>query len=275
MGANLIPAVRNFSITSDFVGDAHEIDDGCVPPGKHKVLRFDFVSQNVGNADFVIGRPKDRPDLFVWSEAHGHYHMKEFNQYKLFDAEGNLVVPSKKPGFCLADVEKVLPSAGPAKFPLTCKADEVMGISAGWADVYQADLECQYLVIDGVGDGDYTLVASTNTARAVPEDNFDDNTVCQGLRIKGANVQTLSAPPLHVELKTPTVYFNDVPEGETAVRPVEFEVRSCGAVSFSIVSGPTKLTGPAGTTFGTINTPGSSLSDEHSLLPRDGFLWLT
>jgi hypothetical protein len=86
LGANLIPAVRNFSITSDFVGDTHEVDEGCVPPGKHKVLRFDFVSQNLGNADFVFGRPTDRPDLFVWSEAHGHYHMKEFNQYKLFDA---------------------------------------------------------------------------------------------------------------------------------------------------------------------------------------------
>jgi hypothetical protein len=207
--------------------------------------------------------------------------MKEFNQYKLYDIVGNLVVPSKKPGFCLADVEKVPGmSPGPAKFKLTCKKDEVMGISAGWADVYPAfadgqPFECQYLVIDGVPDGDYTLVASTNTGHAVPEDNFDDNTVCQGLRIKGNDVQTLPNPPLHVDLTTATVNFNDVPEGETAVRPVEFEVRSCGAVSFSIVSGPTKLTGPAGTTFDTLSTPGSSLAEEHSLLPRNAFLWLT
>src|SRR6266849_7194914 len=121
MGANLIPGVRNFSIDANFVGDPHEIDDGCVSPGKHRVLRFDFLSKNVGNADFVIGRPIDRPDLFTYSAAHKHYHMKEFNQYKLYDDAGNLVVPSKKPGFCLADVEQVLASAGPQKFPLTCK----------------------------------------------------------------------------------------------------------------------------------------------------------
>jgi len=276
MGANLIPLIRNFSIDANFVGDQHEIDDGCVTPGTHKVLRFDFVSQNVGNADFVVGRPVDRPDLFYWSAAHGHYHMKEFNQYMLYDAAGNLVVPSKKPGFCLADVERVQGmSGGPAKFPLTCKKDEVMGISSGWSDVYDASLECQYLVIDGVGDGDYTLLATTNTAHAVPEDNFDDNTVCQGLRITGNTVQTLPNPPMHVDLTTSNVNFNDVPEGETAARPVEFEVRSCGTVSFSIVNGPTLLTGPAGTVFGTINTPGSSLGDEHTLLPRNAFLWLT
>ncbi len=150
-----------------------------------------------------------------------------------------------------------------------------MGISAGWADVYVAGLECQYLVIDGVPDGDYTLVATTNTAHAIPEDNFDDNTICQGLHIQGNSVQTLPNPPLYVDLATPTVNFNDVPEGETAARPVEFEVRTCGAVSFSIVTGPTKLTGPAATVFGTISTPGSSLADEHSVLPRNAFLWLT
>jgi len=97
MGANLIPGVRNFSIDPSYVGDSHEVDDGCVPPGPHRVLRFDFVSKNVGNTDFVIGRPMDRPDLFYFSAAHGHYHMKEFNQYKLFDVMGHLVVPSTKP----------------------------------------------------------------------------------------------------------------------------------------------------------------------------------
>ena len=276
MGANLRPLARNFSIENKFTGDQHEIDDGCVTAGQHKVLRFDFVSQNVGDADFVVGRPIDRPDLFYFSAAHQHYHMKEFNQYRLYDVNGNLVVPSKKPGFCLADVEKVPGmNPGPAKFKLSCKADEVMGISSGWADVYIASLECQYLVIDGVQDGDYTLVAATNTAQAIPEDRFDDNTVCQGLHIAGDTVQTLSSPPLHVDLTTPIVNFNDVPEGETSVRPVEFEVRSCGAATFSIVSGPTVLTGPAGTAFGTLTTPGSSLSDDHTVLPRNAFLWLT
>ena len=48
MGANLIPTVRNFSITSDFVGDTHEVDDGCVPPPKR------------GGSGFLTAGP--RPD---------------------------------------------------------------------------------------------------------------------------------------------------------------------------------------------------------------------
>jgi hypothetical protein len=114
--------------------------------------------------------------------------MKEFNQYKLYDAMRTLVIPGTKPGFCLDDTEQVLPDAGPAKFPRSCLADAVMGISAGWADVYGAELECQYLVIDGVADGDYTLVATTNTAQAIAEDSFDDNTVYRGLYIAGGTV---------------------------------------------------------------------------------------
>jgi hypothetical protein len=35
--------------------------------------------------------------------------MKEFDQHKLPDARGDLVVPSKKLGFCLANVEDVPP----------------------------------------------------------------------------------------------------------------------------------------------------------------------
>src|SRR5205814_9611777 len=126
-------------------GTQHEIDDGCITLGNHKVLRFDFLAENVGDADFIVGRPIDRPDLFYFSVAHQHYHMKEFNQYKLYDATGNLIVPSTKPGFCLADSERVSPNAGPAKFS-GCGANDVQGISAGWADVYAAGRTlCQYL----------------------------------------------------------------------------------------------------------------------------------
>ncbi|KAI9775530.1 MAG: hypothetical protein M1839_001071 [Geoglossum umbratile] len=273
MGPNLIPKVENFSIENHTAKD-HEIGDGCITPGTHKVLRFDFLTQNVGDKDFVVGRPVDRPDLFEFSTAHGHYHMKKFNQYNLYDVLGNLVVPSKKLGFCLIDVKKVFDSAGPAKYT-SCSATAVMGISVGWADLYASTLDCQFLVIDGVPDGDYTLVSITNTARAILEDNFDDNTVCQGLHIEGQTVSVLSNPPIHADLTTATVNFDDVPEGETALRPVEFTVLSCGPVSFKILSGPTKLTGPLGTVFGTLTSPGAFLADDHSLLPRNAFLWLT
>jgi hypothetical protein len=48
-----------------------------------------------------------------------------------------------------------------------------------------------------------------------------------------------------------TITFNEVPAGETTVRAAVFSVISCGDVHFQITSGPTVLTGPPGTNFGT------------------------
>ena len=179
--------------------------------------------------------------------------MRQFNQYKLYDALGNLVIPSKKAGFCLIDIEQVLPNTGPSKFT-SCARDQVMSISPSWADLYNASLPYQYLLIDGVPNGDYTVLATTNTGQVIPENTFDDNTIYQGLHIQGDNEPTLLPnPPIHADLTTTTVFFNDVPEDKTAVRPIEFKIRSCGPVSFSIVSAgsgaglPTRLRTAAST----------------------------
>lgn len=193
-GPNLTPNIENFAIQIGYVGELTEVQDGCIPNGTHNVLRFDFISENIGDAAFVAGRPLDRPDLFYYHLSHHHFHMREFNQYKLVAANGNLTIPSTKPGFCLADVEQVRNGTQGGQFSITCPDDVAMGISAGWADVYASDLACQYLVIDGVPDGDYVLIAITNAARKVPEDTFADNTVMKGLHIEGQYVWEIAMP---------------------------------------------------------------------------------
>jgi len=76
MGVNLVTRVRNFSIDQQtFLPSDHDVQDGCVTPGTHRLLRFDFLSYNAGTSDLVIGSPAARPDLFIWSPAHGHYHL--------------------------------------------------------------------------------------------------------------------------------------------------------------------------------------------------------
>jgi hypothetical protein len=194
MGANLVPAVRNFYITHESFDAQHgDVLDGCVQPNQqYKLLRFDFLSKNIGDHEFNLGRPVDRPDLFEYSKSHGHYHMKQFNQYILIDSTGTIVVPSKKPGFCTIDVKQIRPNAAPRKF-VSCASTSEMGISAGWADVYGAFLGCQYIIIDGVPDGLYTLVCTTNSAHAadkdgVPEDSYCDNTISVNLEIVGDTV---------------------------------------------------------------------------------------
>lgn len=132
--------------------------------GRYLSLRFDFLSYNAGTADLVIGSPAARPDLFVWSAGHGHHHLKDFNEFLLFDAAGNLATTGYKQAFCAIDIERISPTASASPQFNDCNSDQ--GISAGWADVYSSFLACQFVVIDGVPNGDYTLQSTTNAKEA-------------------------------------------------------------------------------------------------------------
>lgn len=211
MGVNLVTRVRNFSISTEtFASGDHSVQDGCVTAGTHKLLRFDFLSHNVGSSDLVIGSPAARPDLFVWSAAHGHYHLKDFNQFLLFDANGNLATTGYKQAFCAIDIERISSTASLSPRFADCNSDQ--GISAGWADVYHHSLACQFIVLDGVANGDYTLQSTTNTQHKVGEECYGDNTIWTGLRISGNSV---------TEIPPPYVPEDRIPFDRTAVAAVQ------------------------------------------------------
>jgi len=87
--ANLIPFVDNFQVqTAVFSSTTPDVQDGYIQPGKHRILRFDFLVLNAGHLDLILGSPAERPELFIWSLAHDHYHIKEFNGYQLIDRYG-------------------------------------------------------------------------------------------------------------------------------------------------------------------------------------------
>ncbi len=193
MGVNLVTRVRNFSIKNPtFSSTDHDVQDGCVTPGAHKVLRFDFLSYNAGSSDMVIGSPASRPDLFVWSSGHGHYHLKDFNEFLLFTAAGNLATVGYKQAFCAIDIERISPTASATPRFGDCNSDQ--GISAGWADVYSDFLACQFVVIDGLPNGDYTLQSTTNAKHVAGEECYGDNTIWTGLRISGNTVAVIDPP---------------------------------------------------------------------------------
>ena len=193
MGVNLVTRVRDFSIqNTSFASGSHDVQDGCVTPGAHKVLRFDFLSYNAGSSDMVIGSPASRPDLFVWSSGHGHYHLKDFNEFLLFTAAGTLATVGYKQAFCAIDIERISPTASATPRFDDCNSDQ--GISAGWADVYSSFLACQFVVIDGLPDGDYTLQSTTNAKHVAGEECYGDNTVWTGLRIAGNTVAQIDLP---------------------------------------------------------------------------------
>lgn len=193
MGVNLVTRVRNFAIsTQTFSANDHDVQDGCVTPGTHRIMRFDFLSYNTGNSDLVIGSPASRPDLFVWSAGHGHYHLRDFNEFLLFNVQGGLATIGYKQAFCAIDIERIGPNASASGRFHNCNSDQ--GISSGWADVYSSGLACQYIVIDNVPNGDYTLQSTTNAKHVVGEDCFGDNVEWTGLRIQGSTVTEIAPP---------------------------------------------------------------------------------
>lgn len=189
MGANLLPVVRSFSVaTQVFKASDCEVQEGCTSVGTRKLLKFDFLCWNVGSKDIHLGNPSQNPQWYEFSKCHGHYHLKNFNDYRLYDCKGRFL-KGQKQAFCLMDIEQRDATAGPRKF--TC-ADQ--GITAGWADVYNAGLDCQWIDITGLRDGDYVLETRTNANGIVREDWYGDNSTWVGVRISRNTVQVIPVP---------------------------------------------------------------------------------
>jgi hypothetical protein len=276
MGVNLVPIVRDFSIETVSPTDldyAHSLQDGCITPGTHRVIRFDFLTHNKGDADLVVGSPADHPDWFVLSASHGHYHLIDFNQFQLYDAAGDPAGTGAKQAFCLEDSERIDPTARATPQFQSCNTNQ--GVSAGWADLYYKSLPCQYIVIDGFSDGDYTLLSTTNAQKLFPEDTFDDNTICTGLHIGGNSISEIT-PPIGTQLLTNTVTFNDVPEGETTARAIVVEVKTFRSVTIRFQSAPMIGAGSAaGTTFDGLGATFVSVPATNKIEPRQLRLWIT
>ncbi|HUS10990.1 MAG TPA: tyrosinase family protein, partial [Pyrinomonadaceae bacterium] len=84
-----------------------------------------------------------------------------------------------------------------------------------------------------------------------PENEFVVKTPTHASVVRPPCYDTLPTYPTVVTRETMTITFNEVPAGETTVRAAVFSVISCDDVHFQISAGPTVLTGPPGTSFGT------------------------
>jgi hypothetical protein len=172
-------ATDSISITEEtFAADDCAMIEECVgAPGKRKLLRFDGTIRNLGTGDLVLGDPTSNP-LFEYSACHNHYHLKDMMLYELLDASsgqavvvGGSDVVGRKQGFCMMDIFRINNSS-----PIDPKYDcENQGISAGWADIYDSTLDCQWLDITSVPAGDYTLRITVNPNGIFSESDTSNN----------------------------------------------------------------------------------------------------
>jgi hypothetical protein len=213
--ANLVVRTEKFRIErKTFAANDGSVLDKCVPAEhvgvERKILWFDSIVRNAGTDDFFIGTPPASEvslHPFVWAPGHGHHHLVDFNQYDLLNSQSQFVKTGLKQSFCIIDWEPWAPSHAPARY--TACTGSPQGIQVGWEDRYwgtpyvspeqgQIDdpLDCQFIDITDVPDGDYRLVNRANALEGstrFPESNIHDNAFSFALRIAGDAVTPLTA----------------------------------------------------------------------------------
>jgi hypothetical protein len=162
-----------YTSTETFTKSSCPLSEACIGgEGDRRLLNFSTITPNVGDADFVVGSPDSMPEHFEWGECHGHWHFTNFANYRLLDEGDTVVATGHKQSFALIDLASFADDAGPGKYPLL---DGTQGITVGWADVYSAGLDCQWIDITDVPSGDYTLEVHINFMEEIEESDHENN----------------------------------------------------------------------------------------------------
>src|SRR6058998_3610833 len=78
------PTLNPKITTTTFATNNCEVVEGCAIAGTRRLLAFDTETRNIGTADLLLGSPANNP-LFEFAPCHGHYHFRDFADYRLLD----------------------------------------------------------------------------------------------------------------------------------------------------------------------------------------------
>ena len=124
---------------------------------------------------------------YVRSPDHAHWHLLGFERYELRRTTGRArLVTDRKTGFCLGDRYRARGHELPAQPPepiytercglaRTALLGLTEGISVGYGDVYDPNLEGQSLRLTGLDAGRYRLVHRVNVGRRLHESRYANN----------------------------------------------------------------------------------------------------
>jgi len=151
------------------------IVEGCVGgPGIRRLLRFDTWTPNTGTADMFLGQPSRESPNFEYSACHNHYHFNSYAAYELLTPDGSCVTATgHKQAFCLLDFY-AYPGTDGRGGTYNCG---YQGIQRDWQDVYSRELDCQWVDVTGVPEGDYLLRIRVNTDHILAETNYENNEI--------------------------------------------------------------------------------------------------
>jgi hypothetical protein len=175
------------------VGDGPLIIDGRrLGPAQPTMDADQMIMRSDGSRSVVrrVGNLR-----YVRSPDHRHWHLLRFDRYELRRPRGaKVVVRDRKSGFCLGDrydLDPVPAAKAPAKvYTSRCGLERPgltavrEGISVGYGDNYVANLEGQYLPLDGLRPGRYVLVHEVNADHRLAETSYANNASSALLRLR-------------------------------------------------------------------------------------------
>jgi hypothetical protein len=176
------------------VGDGPLILEGRRPTRVTPTKRADQVVVRDGAPQELLrhaGRLR-----YVRAPDHQHWHLLGFERYELRRPRGGrALVTDRKSGFCLGDRYSVTgrelpPHPGAPIYTSRCGLEHPSllgireGISVGYGDDYKANLEGQWLALDGLAAGHYLLVHRVNRDRRLRERSYANNAASLRFRLR-------------------------------------------------------------------------------------------
>lgn len=194
--------------------------EGEVPAGTNDFLVFSTAITNFGPGALTLGNPADHPEWFDLVTCHGHPHIKEYADYRLWtlagynqwialraanplacaqdllDANPGIaaqMIKGGKRGFCLYDVVPHSDLADASRVcttpldPLTYPDCSDSGLGVCWSDIYDAIpgfIDGQSLPITGLPSGDYVLENEVNARRFFTETDYANNSAAFSFRLR-------------------------------------------------------------------------------------------
>ncbi len=192
--------------------------EGEVLAGKRELVVFHTVISNFGPGAIALGNPFDHPEWFDLETCHGHPHIKEYADYRLWtvagyqqwrstreaeptacavdifsdfpELEAQLVRGAKR-GFCLIDLDphpllSGIPCPAPAPDPRTYPTCDFSGLSVCWSDAYNwvpNFIDGNSIDVLELPDGDYVLENEANARHFFTEGNYLNNSAAVKIRL--------------------------------------------------------------------------------------------
>jgi hypothetical protein len=163
-------------VTETFSASSCAVQEGMLPqPGTYKLLRFNTQTVNIGSRDLNLDKPQAGDPNYEFFTCHNHWHFKNYAEFRLRDAAGAVVGVGHKQSFCIEDMGIYYDFARHQNSPHVRFTCDNQGLSSGWYDWYDGRLDGQWIVIDNVPPGVYTLEVEINPLRVLAESNYANN----------------------------------------------------------------------------------------------------